>query len=110
MVGAKTWQVYMLNQSDQGAMVFKPAFIQVQPGDQVDFVPVDTGHNTQSVVVPEQAQPWQSKTDEKISIKLIQEGVYVYQCSNHQIMGMVGVIQVGTPTNLSKAQAFAKQW
>ncbi|MEZ4819701.1 MAG: plastocyanin/azurin family copper-binding protein [Bdellovibrionota bacterium] len=84
--------------------------MQVQPGDQVDFVPIDMGHNTQSVVVPEQAQPWQSKTDEKISIKLIQEGVYVYQCSNHQIMGMVGVIQVGTPTNLSKAQAFAKQW
>ena len=38
--------------------------------------------------------------NEKITIELNTEGVYVYQCTPHIALGMIGVIQVGEATNL----------
>ena len=36
----------------------------------------------------------------KITIELNAEGVYVYQCTPHIALGMIGVIQVGSPSNI----------
>ena len=33
------------------------------------------------------------------------EGVYVYQCTPHVILGMVGVIQAGNPVNKDKVMS-----
>ena len=38
--------------------------------------------------------------NEKITITLNTEGVYVYQCTPHIALGMIGVIQVGNPVNI----------
>ena len=38
--------------------------------------------------------------NEKITVELNAEGVYVYQCTPHIALGMIGVIQVGSPTNI----------
>ena len=35
-----------------------------------------------------------------ISVTLDTEGVYVYECTPHKMMAMVGVIKVGNATNL----------
>ena len=38
--------------------------------------------------------------DEKITVEFNVEGIYVYQCTPHIALGMIGVIQVGNPVNL----------
>ena len=38
------------------------------------------------------------------------EGVYIYDCTPHVSMNMVGVIQVGKATNLKKAKEFADDY
>jgi pseudoazurin len=97
-------QVKMLNTGKDGAMVFEPGFLQVAKGDTVKFIKVDASHNSASVIMPAGAAAWKGKPDEEISVKLDQEGVYVYVCEPHKMMAMAGVIQVGKPVNLADAK------
>ena len=101
-------QVRMLNNGKDGTMVFEPGFLRVAKGDTVKFVKVDPSHNSAAVLVPAGAKPWKGKPDEEISVKLDQEGVYLYVCDPHKIMGMAGVIQVGKPANLAEAKGQAE--
>lgn len=100
-------QVQMLNKGDKGAMVFQPDFIQAAPGDTVTFVPVDKGHDAESIkgMIPEGAEPFKGKMNEEITVTLDKEGVYGIKCTPHYGMGMVALIVVGQPVNLEEAQA-----
>jgi len=86
--------------SDKAPMVFEPAVLKIAPGDTVTFIPTNKGHNVESKIVPEGAETFKSELDEKYSVKLEKEGVYVYVCPPHSMMNMVGVIQVGEATNM----------
>ncbi|MEM1403037.1 MAG: plastocyanin/azurin family copper-binding protein [Pseudomonadota bacterium] len=102
--------IEMRNQGDDGTMVFQPAFLKVALGDTVTFEPTQKGgHNTQSTLVPEGAESWKSAYDTAISIEMTVEGVYVYVCQPHIVLGMAGVIQVGEAVNLEAAKAAAAQ-
>lgn len=102
--GAAEHRVKMLNQGEDGTMVFEPGFLKVAPGDTVTFVPEDPAHNTNAVLTPEGGTDWKGAIDEEITVTLNKEGVFVYQCDPHLSLGMVGVIQVGEATNLRKAK------
>ena len=97
-------QVKMLNAGVDGSMVFEPGFLHVAKGDTVKFVKVDPSHNSAALVVPAGASAWKGKPDEEVTVTLNQEGVYIYVCDPHKIMGMAGVIQVGKATNLADVQ------
>ena len=86
--------------SDKAPMVFEPAVLKIAPGDTVTFVPTNKGHNVESKLVPDGAEAFKSELDEKYSVKLDKEGVYIYVCPPHSMMNMVGVIQVGEATNM----------
>lgn len=101
-------QVRMLNTGKDGTMVFEPGFLRVAKGDTVKFVKVDPSHNSASVLVPGGATAWKGRPDEEITVKLDQEGVYLYVCDPHKVMGMAGVIQVGKPVNLAEAKGEAE--
>ena len=77
--------VKMLNSGKEGMMVFEPAVLSIKKGDTVKFVATDVSHNSASIegMIPE-------------------EGVYVYQCTPHNMMAMVGVIKVETASNLDQ--------
>ncbi len=47
--------------------------------------------------------------DKEVRIRVDAEGVYLYVCAAHRMMGMVGVILVGNPVNLEDARRVAKQ-
>lgn len=101
-------EVQMLNQGADGMMVFEPAFLAVQPGDTVTFVPTDVAHNSSSVLSPQDGATWKGTMGQKVSVTLEKEGVYLYQCDPHLALGMVGVIQVGKAVNLEAAQQQAQ--
>ena len=90
--------------SDKATMVFEPAVLKIAPGDTVTFIPTNKGHNVESKIVPEGAEAFKSELDEKYSVKLEKEGVYVYVCPPHSMMNMAGVIQVGEATNIEVVQ------
>lgn len=98
-------EVRMLDMSDDGKapMVFDPPFLKIEPGDTVTFVPTHKSHYVESKLVPEGAQDFKSELDQKFSVTPDKEGIYLYVCPPHQMMNMVGVIQVGKPQNLKAA-------
>lgn len=101
-------EVRMLNRGAQGAMVFEPQVLRIAPGDKVRFVPVDKGHNAESLegMTPEGAAPFKGKMNEALTVVFEKPGVYGYQCRPHYAMGMVGLIVVGdAAVNLDAAKA-----
>ena len=103
-ISSEEYEVKMLNFGNDGSMVFEPGFLKVNVGDTVHFKSVDMAHNSESStgLMPVNASGWKGNINEDISITLTEEGVYVYQCTPHLILGMVGVIQVGSPTNIDQ--------
>lgn len=101
--------VEMLNKGEPGeTMVLKPAFLKVQPGDTVKFVPTDKNHNVESVkeIWPEGVEPVKGSMNKEVSFTAEKEGLYLFKCLPHYAMGMVALIQVGKPVNLDKLEAF----
>ena len=104
----------MLNAGKEGMMVFEPAVLSIKKGDTVKFVATDVAHNSSSVegMIPEGAEPWVGPMNQDIKVTLTEEGVYVYQCTPHNMMAMIGVIKVETTSNLDsikeKAEAYKK--
>ena len=102
-ISAENFDIKMVNANASGqVMIFDPPFIKANIGDTVTFLPTDMLHNSQSVpgLIPSSASSWNGAMNEKITIELNTEGVYVYQCTPHIALGMIGVIQVGEATNL----------
>lgn len=95
---AADFQVLMLNKGTDGrTMGFSPSFLQIEPGDTVTFIPVDKGHNAESILgmIPAEADTWKGKIDEELTVTFTVEGLYGFKCFPHFAMGMVGLIQVG---------------
>lgn len=104
---AETHQVKMLNKGADGLMVFEPAFVAAQPGDVIEFLPTDKGHNAESIkgMIPEGAEAFRGKMNQPVSLTVEKEGLYGVKCMPHFAMGMIALIQVGEPTNLDAAKA-----
>lgn len=95
---AANFEVLMLNKGTDGkTMGFSPSFLQVEPGDTVTFIPVDKGHNTESILgmIPDAATHWKGKVDEQLTVTFTTPGLYGFKCMPHFAMGMVGLIEVG---------------
>ena len=59
-------------------------------------------------MIPTGAESWDSGMSQEITITFTEEGTYVYQCTPHLMMAMVGVITVGNPeTNLNSVKEVA---
>jgi pseudoazurin len=95
---AADFEVLMLNKGTDGkTMGFSPSFLKIEPGDTVTFIPVDKGHNAETILgmIPAAADTWKGKLDEEFTITFTVEGLYGYKCFPHFGMGMIGLIQVG---------------
>lgn len=104
---AADFEVKMLNKGADGAMVFEPAFVKVNPGDTVTFVPTDKGHNVETIkdMIPDGATPFKSKMNEEFKVTFDVPGVYAVKCAPHVGMGMVGAVVVGDPSaNIDKVK------
>ena len=97
-------EVKSLNRSSTGFFVFSPDFVRIKPGDAINFVAADKGHEIHSVpgMIPDGARPFDAKMSQDIKVTFTLPGVYVIACKPHAAMGMVGVIVVGDPINIDK--------
>ena len=102
--------VKMLNNGDGGMMIFEPAVLKVSVGDTVNFVATDMAHNSVSVFTPPGATPWRGTMSKDISVTLDTPGVYIYECTPHNMMAMVGVIKVESSSNLTQVKQRAESY
>jgi pseudoazurin len=104
-VNASDMTIQMLNK-DIGSKkrnIYSPALIQIELGDTVKWVATDRGHNVEFVrgAVPEGVKPFRSALGKDVSYTFSTPGAYVFKCTPHYGLGMVGIIIVGeTPYNL----------
>lgn len=98
MAGAAEHEVKMLNVGSDGErMVFEPAYLKVEPGDTVTFLPTDKSHNAESILgmMPEGAEAFKGRINQEISVTFDESGVYGIKCLPHYALGMVALIEVG---------------
>ena len=93
--------VDMLNKRDDGAkMVYSQDLVRIDVGDSVTWVPTSKGHNVEIIAAPDGYDiPKKSKLSKDVSITFDTPGVYLYQCTPHKTMGMLGVVVVGDGQN-----------
>jgi pseudoazurin len=104
---AATHEVKMLNRGEAGAMIFEPAFVKAEPGDEIVFVSTDKGHNAESIegMLPAGVAAFKSKLGDDFTLTVTEDGVYGVKCTPHYAMGMVALIQVGEAGNADEAKA-----
>ena len=65
-------------------------------GDTVEWLPKNKGHNVEFLAGPDMSDlPPKSNINEFHSVRFEKQGVYLYGCSPHLNMGMLGLIVVG---------------
>ena len=91
----------MLNLREDGErMVYSQDVVNIEVGDTVKWLPKDGGHNVEFVAGPDGFEiPPKSYINREVSIKFDIPGIYLYVCSPHSIMGMIGLIVVGDDTS-----------
>ena len=94
---AEDYEVHMLNRGTEGAMVFEPALLELQPGDTVTFLPTNPSHNAESIasMMPEGAEPFRGELNDSVTVTFSEEGLYGIKCAPHYAAGMVVLINVG---------------
>ena len=90
-----TLVIEMLNKRDKEKMLYSDELVRVEVGDTISWVPTSKGHNVQFVSVPEGVEKIKSKLSKEISYTFETEGVYLYICTPHASMGMIGLVIVG---------------
>lgn len=107
---AEAHEILSIDHRDYDSMFFEPDFLRAEPGDSVTFVVTHLDHKPQSIFIPEGAEHWRVENGESITVTLRQEGVYLFDCFYHNVMGMAGVIVVGKPVNLDAARRFFEKY
>ena len=75
---------------------FSIEVVHIDAGDTVEWLPKNGGHNVEFITGPHiTALPKNSKMDEFHSVVFKATGVYLYGCTPHLNMGMLGLVVVG---------------
>ena len=97
--------IEMLNKRGKDKMLYGQDVARVEVGQTITWTPKSKGHNVQFVSVPEGVEKVKSKLSKEFSYTFEQEGVYLYVCTPHASMGMIGMVIVGeSDVNLDEAK------
>jgi pseudoazurin len=81
-------------------MVFSQEIVTIEPGQSVTWLATDKGHNVQMIDGPDGYDlPKKSKISKDVTLTFDTPGVYVYVCTPHATMGMIGIVVVGEVTD-----------
>jgi pseudoazurin len=102
--------VEMLNRDKVASIsnAYKPILVKINKGDTVKWVATNPGHNVAFVQggVPAGVAPFTSGFAKEIKYKFDKPGLYLYKCTPHLGLGMVGLVLVGNDkSNLAAVKA-----
>ena len=100
--------IEMLNKDAHGKkMVYGEEIARIEVGDTVTWVPTDRGHNVEMISSPNDLK-FKSKNNKEAKITFEVPGLYLYWCTPHKGMGMIGLVVVGGDTSNADTVAKAK--
>ena len=98
--------IEMLNKdADGNKMVYSEEIARVEVGDTITWVPTTKGHNVEMISSPNDMK-FKSKNNKEAKIIFKVPGLYLYWCTPHKSMGMIGLVVVGG--DISNADTVAK--
>ena len=87
--------IEMLNKdADGNKMVYSEEIARVEVGDTITWVPSAKGHNVEMISSPNNMK-FKSKNNKEAKITFEDPGLYLYWCTPHKGMGMIGLVVVG---------------
>ena len=100
---AENFTIEMLNKLGKERMVYSEKVISIKVNDEITWKSVDKGHNVEFIGMPDGVSKYKSKISKDAKFKFTKPGVYLYQCTPHKAMGMIGLVVVGDDlSNLDK--------
>ena len=105
IIDAETSTIEMLNKRDDGGvMIYSVDIARVGVGDSVTWLPTDKMHNVEMKNGPDGTEiPKKSKFSKEFTMEFSVPGIYVYVCTPHAAMGMMGIVIVGGDTSNKEA-------
>ena len=102
---AEDMSIDMLNKKGKEKMLYSEDIARIDVGDTITWLPASKGHNVQFVSVPDGVEKVKSKLSAEFSYTFEKEGAYLYVCTPHATMGMIGVVVVGdSDVNLAEVK------
>ena len=109
---AETIEIDMVNKLGKEKMVYSIKVAKVDIGDSIIWKSVDKGHIVEFVEMPEGVEKFKSKVNKDVEYKFEIPGIYLYVCTPHKSMGMIGLVVVGDDLsnldNIKKAKMGGK--
>ena len=92
---AKTVEIEMLNKLGKETMLYSVKLAEVDVNDKIIWKSTTKGHNVEFVVTPKGVKKFKSKINKDATYEFKVPGIYLYQCTPHKAMGMIGIVVVG---------------
>jgi pseudoazurin len=93
----------MLNKLGKERMLYSVKIAKVNLNDKIVWKSSSKGHNVEFVAMPEGVKKYKSKINKDATYEFKIPGIYLYQCTPHKAMGMIGIVVVGDDkSNLNK--------
>ena len=90
----KTLEIEMLNKLGKEKMVYSIKVAKVDQNDKIIWKHVSKGHNVEFIGMPKGVKKYKSKINKKAEYEFKIPGIYLYQCTPHKAMGMIGIVVV----------------
>ena len=88
------------NKETKKRMVYSQELVKIEAGQSIEWVPTDKGHNVEMLAGPDGYElPKKTKLNQPVNMTFEVPGIYLYQCSPHAALGMIGLIVVGGDTS-----------
>ena len=99
----KTIEIDMLNKLGKEKMVYSIKVAKLDLNDKIIWKHVSKGHNVEFIGMPKGVKKFKTKINKKAEYEFKKPGIYLYQCTPHKAMGMIGLVVVGDDlSNLDK--------
>ena len=99
----KTIEIDMLNKLGKEKMVYSIKVANIDLNDKIIWKHISKGHNVEFIGKPEGVKKFKTKINKKAEYVFNKPGIYLYQCTPHKAMGMIGIVVVGgDKSNLEK--------
>ena len=99
----KTIEIDMLNKLGKEKMVYSIKVAKIDLNDKIIWKHISKGHNVEFIGMPKGVKKFKTKINKKAEYEFKIPGIYLYQCTPHKAMGMIGIVVVGgDKSNLEK--------
>ena len=109
---ADSLEIQMLNKLGKEKMVFSKKMIKINLNEVVVWKAVSKGHNVEFISFPKGVTKYKSKMNKDAQFTFDKPGIYLYQCTPHKAMGMIGIVIVNNDLsnieNIKKAKVYGK--